>query len=310
MFGLDKNRRPRRYIDNQFEAWGEVVIDYDTGLIWQKAGSENYMRDQDAQKYIQQLNQQRFGGYADWRLPTIPELLSLLEPTEKNLTLYIAPLFDAQQLWCWSADEVAGTLGSAWYVSFVDGTVDWHLFGNFRYVRAVRSVLTPSPTHAPRIQLRRTPRTVSKADFRTVFGLDENLRPRDYIDNQFEARGDDVMIDHATGLMWQQSGSPNGMNYSDVQQYIRQLNQRRLGGYADWRLPTIPELMSLMEPTQKNDRYIDPMFDAAQWWCWSSDLRIKDESSSESAWGVSFYSGTVSWGVFGSDGSYVRAVRS
>jgi len=168
---------------------------------------------------------------------------------------------------------------------------------------------TPLPTHAPPIQLRRTPRTVSGAEYKTVFGLNENQRPRDYIDNQFEAQGE-VVVDHATGLMWQQSGSPNAMNYTDAQQYIRQLNQRRFGGYADWRLPTMPELMSLVEPTEKHgDLYIDPVFDAAQRWCWSSNLRIRGESSSGWAWDGSFYDGLVYWySVY--NGLYVRGVRS
>ncbi len=168
---------------------------------------------------------------------------------------------------------------------------------------------TSPPTNTAPIQLRSTPRTVSDAEFITMFGLDKNRRPRDYIDNQFEARGE-VVVDHVTGLMWQQSGSENRMRHQAAQQYIRQLNQQRFSGYADWRLPTIPELMSLLEPTRKHgDLYIDPLFDAIQWWCWSADLQIKGESSSESAWLVSFHRGHVYWHYFTHSG-YVRAVRS
>ncbi len=134
-----------------------------------------------------------------------------------------------------------------------------------------------------------------------------------YIENDFDVQGE-VVVDHATGLMWQQSGSPNNIKYNDVQKYIAQLNREKLGGYDDWRLPTIEELLSLLESEkQSNGLHIDPIFDEPEEysWYWSCDsIRIKGESSSESAWHVSFNSGYVYWNYFFFDGSYVRAVRS
>ena len=70
------------------------------------------------------------------------------------------------------------------------------------------------------------------------------------------------------------------------------------------------ELVSLVEPTEKNgDLYIDPIFDAAQRWCWSADKRLIEGGSSSSAWHVYFFNGYVNWGDPDRRG-YVRAVRS
>ena len=122
-FGLDENRRPVKYIENQFEDRGKVVFDRDTGLIWQKSGSQNHLAYVKTREYIEQLNREGFAGHSDWRLPTIPELMSLLTPQKQTNGLYIDPIFDANQRWCWSADK--GSSGSAWLVYFLIGKMYW-----------------------------------------------------------------------------------------------------------------------------------------------------------------------------------------
>ncbi|MCP4396205.1 MAG: TIR domain-containing protein [bacterium] len=134
---------PQQYTDNQFESQGEVVMDRATGLMWQQSGSKSYMNHADALKYVEELNRQKFAGYADWRLPTIPELVSLLEPEQHSNGLYIDPIFDKEQWWCWSSDSIRikgeGSAGSAWSVYFLYGSVDWHDVEYSSYVRCVRS---------------------------------------------------------------------------------------------------------------------------------------------------------------------------
>ncbi len=160
------------------------------------------------------------------------------------------------------------------------------------------------------IRLRSKPLRVSDEEFREVFELGEDQRPLAYIQNEYKAQGK-VVLDRATGLTWQQSGSEDYIDYVAAQEYVKGLNQHSFAGHADWRLPTIPELMSLLEPEEKHgDLYIDPVFDKTQSWCWSSDLRrIKDECSAGSAWDVDFDTGFVDrYNVKGGD--YVRCVRS
>ncbi len=98
---------------------GKVVVDHMTGLMWQQAGSSDQLNYADAQRYIRDLNNQKFAGYADWRLPTLEEAMSLMESTKKNGDLYIDPVFDEKQRWIWTADKQAS--GVAWYVYFNGG---------------------------------------------------------------------------------------------------------------------------------------------------------------------------------------------
>jgi len=106
-----------------------------------------------------------------------------------------------------------------------------------------------------------------------LFGLDQLWRPLTCTRNDFEARGE-IIIDHATGLAWQQGGSDFHLNWPAAQAYIAQLNETAHGGFTTWRLPTVNELVTLISPRQEIDDYcIAPLFDRAKKWLWSADRR-------------------------------------
>ncbi|MFQ5433415.1 MAG: DUF1566 domain-containing protein [Anaerolineae bacterium] len=128
--------------------------------------------------------------------------------------------------------------------------------------------------------------------------------------NDFHLQNDvKVVFDHASGLMWQQSGSIKEISYDDAKKYVAQVNSDQFAGYNDWRMPTLEEAMSLIEPTEKSSgMYIDPIFANTQRWIWTSDMN--DVSL---AWLVNFASGNCY--TYPNDffdfisGGYVRAVR-
>lgn len=147
---------------------------------------------------------------------------------------------------------------------------------------------------------RKYPLTASDENFREIFRL-KGLQPLEYVKNEFKNNGDGTITDYATGLMWQKGGSDTLMSYEEARGYAEKQNDELFAGYDDWRLPTIDELTSLLEPEkQPNNLYIDLIFDEDQWWCWSSDQR-----DSGGAWGL-YFIGIVNWGV---DGYYARVVR-
>jgi len=121
----------------------------------------------------------------------------------------------------------------------------------------------------------------------------------------YRKKGEQVVIDFKTNLMWQQAGSKE-MEYKDAKKYIAQLNRDEFAGYKDWRLPILEEAMSLMEPEQKKaDLYIDPVFDKTQRRIWTAD-----QSSASVAWVVYFNFGSCCINVLGFYDSSVRGVRS
>ena len=77
------------------------------------------------------------------------------------------------------------------------------------------------------------------AEGEALYGQDaqyEGIAPS-YTDN-----GDGTVTDNNTGLMWQQTPHDGKLSYKEAVEYVENLN---LGGYTDWRLPTMKESFSL-----------------------------------------------------------------
>jgi hypothetical protein len=68
----------------------------------------------------------------------------------------------------------------------------------------------------------------------------------------YKDNGDGTVTDNITGLMWQQSG---GGIIDSQTNAIGRCEALTLAGYADWRLPTLIELMSIVDPD--NSQYIN-----------------------------------------------------
>ena len=168
--------------------------------------------------------------------------------------------------------------------------------------------------HASVPLLRSEPTTISE-----VSAFTEMLRNKGFYDrlwnprgagveNKFkfiEREGAQLIVDEAVNLTWQQGGSTERMTFVQAQAYIDSLNQAEFAGFDDWRLPTLEEAMSLMEPEpNEHGLYINPLFEQAQSWIWTADKRAASD-----VWVVGF-----DLGYCGSDlvdfSVFVRAVRS
>ncbi|MAG69469.1 MAG: hypothetical protein CL471_04105 [Acidobacteria bacterium] len=120
--------------------------------------------------------------------------------------------------------------------------------------------------------------------------------------------GEKVVIDHATELMWHQSGSNDNMKLKSAKKWIRDLNSRGYAGCNDWRLPTVEEAASLLESNRRNGGlYVNTVFDKMQ-----SVIRTGDSKGMAGAWCwfIRFNDGAVRWKTIGSGDYYIRPVRS
>jgi hypothetical protein len=118
----------------------DTVKDYKTGLIWQQPGDGGYRKWADAKKYCQDLV---LGGKADWRLPRIDELETIVDFSRYFPA--IDPVFSTSFSTNWEADYWSSSSSTyhpadyAWYVGFSNGNVHIEAKPNYyAYVRCVR----------------------------------------------------------------------------------------------------------------------------------------------------------------------------
>jgi len=122
-----------------------------------------------------------------------------------------------------------------------------------------------------------------------------------YTDN-----GDGTVTDNVTGLMWQQAVPAGTYTWAQAVAYCQTLT---LAGHGDWRLPSMIELVSIVDYGQGGPSISPNVFPSTPSdGFWSSSPFA---GSSSSAWYVYVYFdlGYPSWGFGVSSTFYVRCVR-
>jgi hypothetical protein len=226
---------------------GLTVKDEVTGLTWQKSYDSGNYYWAATQTVVDKLNRKKYGGYDDWRLPTIKELYSLWTASHgwpSIDTTYFDINYSSEtelsHAIFWSSTKYSGVMGNvsgetpgselAFGVNFGTGHIKSYSIsvGPKHMVRCVRGNLT--------------------------YGV-----------NLFQDNSDGTISDLATGLMWPQSDNGSGIDWEHALAYAQSQNQANYLGYNDWRLPNTKELQSLVDYTRSpgatNSANVGPAID-------------------------------------------------
>jgi hypothetical protein len=103
-----------------------AVLDRETGLVWEKSPATT-THTWDAARF--QCTSRTTGNRKGWRLPSMPELASLIDPSVAAPGPTLPPGHPFQDVQhgndaYWSATTFANATADAWYVAFANGLVN------------------------------------------------------------------------------------------------------------------------------------------------------------------------------------------
>ncbi len=93
----------------------EAVLDRETGLIWEKSPSTDNM---DWNNAVYYAYNKKVGGRKGWKLPTVEELLSLVDTSNSPTLSSGHPFESVQRALYWLATTDTEDVGEAWHVDF------------------------------------------------------------------------------------------------------------------------------------------------------------------------------------------------
>jgi hypothetical protein len=207
--------------------------DADNRYSWYQSNEENegtYNDNQHTEAFITDLNRNPFGGFNDWRLPDMKEMVSIMDLSLQRPTIDWHYFQNIQLASYWSSTGDIHEPVKSWYVNFSTGSTYSSDRSNLYFVRAVRG--------------------------------NKNVNNSQYlVDNH-----DNTITDTLTGLMWLAQSSELAPSWSDAISYCEHLD---IEGYADWRLPNAKELMSIVDYQQYspaiNTEFFPHVFSSEYW---------------------------------------------
>lgn len=135
--------------DTATQADGWIMTrDNVTGLIWEIKTDDGSIHDRDntytwdnTEAFISAANSDNFGGFSDWRMPTVKELSTIINFSRYEPSINTVFFPETISLYYWSSTINAESNDLAWCIGFHRGYVkcNRNKSSNY-YVRAVRDV--------------------------------------------------------------------------------------------------------------------------------------------------------------------------
>lgn len=221
-----------------------TVTDNVTGLMWQQFPSTEDFTWEEAEEYCENLV---LGGYDDWRMPSAKELFSISD-FSTGWPYINTGYFDLvndevtkdEQYWTnnlYAGVTVEGGENAAFGVNHVTGHIKAYAAGTLAEDSNDDSIpvdsIAPPPDGGDDMTLDNPLAKYVRAVRGDVYG-----------ENEFVDNGDATITDNATGLMWSQDDSGEGLDWADALSYAENSG---LAGYDDWRLPNVKEMQSIVD---------------------------------------------------------------
>lgn len=313
------------------------ITDIFTGLMWAKdanlIATRNPSFDQDrtpgdgdvdwthALDYVQLLNNENYLGYDDWRLPTVIELLSMIDYSQPHIGLPDGHPFLNIMGGYWSSTTWERFRGMGLTVFLKEYRVHANTNHTPGYLEGFNKDLDIySPVYYKIYVL-----PVRDHENTGTINLQQSGQTNNYYSGddgdlqsgttwptaRFMDNRNHTVTDRLTGLMWTQdanvmlsrdpdfAGEWGRVVWTDALDYVTKLNDENYLGYSDWRLPNRLEMLSILDLSrseyalQEGNPFIhaEAQNDSSALVCWTSTTLGRN---ADSAWSVHLSSGKSS----------------
>ena len=131
------------------------------------------------------------------------------------------------------------------------------------------------PGQQPVVSLRREPGNICRSRGQEALAVNALFRPLAPICNRLQVSGE-LVLDQATALQWNRQASRYPLSFTEAQAYVAELNAHKMHGIDRWRVPTVNELLSLLDDGELRCFPDDPELPVR--WFWSCDRHGHHES--------------------------------
>jgi len=121
---FEAESNPDGYFTNHFADTGDglTLVDEHTGLMWQREGID-ITSVRTMLRIIEKVNKENFAGYSDWRMPSMEEAMSLMDPQQNEKGIYLQPCFSKEQPFIFV--NARRKPGGYWFVDYKQGRAFW-----------------------------------------------------------------------------------------------------------------------------------------------------------------------------------------
>lgn len=294
---------------------GTTVFDAVTGLTWMSGpnmtlaspASTDKKTYSGAQAWVATVNGVAYGGFSDWRLPTIKELYSLID---------------------FRGTDPSGFTGSDTSVlsPFLDTGVFRFAYGqtsageriiDSQYASSTVFVLNPADAGSPKLfgvnfadgRIKGYDLVLPGGMTQKTFFVQLVRGPTTYGTNQLVSLGDGTVLDQATGLTWMQADSGTALTWQEALAWAGARNTESYLGHADWRLPNAKELQGLLDYRHAPDYDGLPAIDTAFFSC-SPIVNENGDADFPWYWTSTTHAGWTPTGTSGERAAYIPFGRA
>jgi hypothetical protein len=289
---MTESKLETSYVDNG----DDTVTDMKHDIMWMKKDTwvtlGRLITWHESQELARKMNEDKFAGYRNWRIPSASEVKLLFHLSASNTDIegceiHVDPVFTSGCGFTTWTSQTRGAKAAMAY-DFRSDFEFWLAKENDGFPSAVRLVRD---------------------------NITEEEEDPDFV--RIVPHKDGTITDNKTGLMWKAADSylelDKWISWDEAKTYVQGLNRLLFAGYNDWRMPTRKEAQGIYDASNPvTDNYGDTIFLAkgfppgAGLTSWTKTLNKSDKGLVVR---FHFYNGDFKWHQIGLRSHGVRAVR-